>query len=348
MMSAPLLTIAIPTFNRHKSLKLLFESFLLEVSSKYSDQVEIIICDNSGKIEAENNCELFVNTDILYKKNERNIGYSGNIIRCINEAHGYFLWIISDDDHVDLNEFNNIMNVIPSLIDQGTGCIMLPYINSDPLGRKKLSNTSRQWGINGSTTLRKLIECNNQLPFVLFSGVIISMKNLTRQKLESVEKKFGDNDFIQIPLFLDIVTLDARVEFYPSPLQEYKLADSIRFNIENMYSSMMDIISYYLASNTVLYRKYRQRNYRLWVGWFLWDRAGLVVVPGACSFRCKLASNVVGGISFENIILTLLMFTPRGILRAGYISSVVIFGKADSGQFKIYKMWKELVFFNKK
>ena len=69
MTSPPILTIAIRTFNRHERLKLLFDSFLLDVSSIYFGQVEIIVCDNSDKSIAEKNRELLKSADIIYRKN---------------------------------------------------------------------------------------------------------------------------------------------------------------------------------------------------------------------------------------------------------------------------------------
>lgn len=249
---------------------------------------------------------------------------------------------------MSLSEFTNLMKLIPGFIEQEVGCVMLPYVSSDAFGRKHLCNTNSQWGVTDHSTLRKMMENNNQLPFVLFSGAIISKKNYTRKKVEKVEEIFGNNDFIQIPLFMEIITLDAQVVFYPGSLQEYKVADTIRFNLEKMHSSMMDVISYYLISNTTLYRKYLRRNYKLWLGWFLWDRSGLVVVPGARSFRYQLASNIMSCISFKNIILTILMYAPRVILRIGYASYVVVTVAVTDRQLNIYKMWKEFVFYTNK
>jgi hypothetical protein len=348
MTSPPILTIAIPTFNRHEKLKFLFDSFLLEVSSLYFGQVEIIVCDNSDKSIAEKNRELLESADIVYKKNTENIGYSGNIIKCINEARGFFLWVISDDDHVWLSEFTNLMQLIPSFIEQEVGCVMLPYATTDVFGRKHLRNSNSQWGVVDHSTLRKMMENNNQLPFVLFSGAIISKKNYTREKVEKVEEIFGDNDFIQIPLFMDTITLDAQVVFHPGALQEYKVADTIRFNLEKMHSSMMDVITYYLISDTTLYRKYLRRNYKMWLGWFLWDRSGLVGVPGARSFRYQLASNIMSCISFKNIILTILMYAPSVILRIGYASYAVVTIAIRERQLNFYKMWKGFAFYTKK
>jgi len=134
MMNKPILTIAIPTYNRPESLAKLFDLFLKRVCSHFPDDVEILVCDNSDHEASKVNEVLFVKSRIKHMINESNLGFSGNVIKCIKEANGTYLWIISDDDYVDYNAFKQFMKKLSELYDDHVDCIMLPFINHDPFG----------------------------------------------------------------------------------------------------------------------------------------------------------------------------------------------------------------------
>jgi len=347
-MNDPILTISVPTYNRPENLAVLYESFLRKVLSNYPNQVEILVCDNSDMVMAEKNHSLLENSGIVYIKNQTNIGFSGNVIKCVKEAHGKYLWIISDDDYIDYEAFEKFMEKMPDFIAEEVGCIMLPFLNSDAFGRKYLWNNESQWGVKGPCSLNDLIESYDQFPFVLFSSAVISREKCSESELEEVQERFTGNDFIQIPLFLNVVRLDTKLDFYESPLQQYKAADSIRFNIKQMYSSMMDIIDHYLGPNDSRYRRYCRRNYRLWLGWSLWDRTGLISVLGASSFRMELASNLFRCISFNNFILTMFLVVPKSILRWGYILYISISTAISNRQFSLSTVRNNIAMLNSK
>jgi len=338
MNASPLLTITVPTYNRHENLQFLFHSFLREASTQYSGEVEIIVCDNSDISDAEKNRKLFLNTNIKYIKNDKNIGYCGNVIKCVDEANGCYLWVVSDDDDINPSEFANLVKFLSGLTDIEVGCVILPYVSPDVIGRKRLLNTPSQWGVGPQTTLRKMIDCNDQLPFVLFSGAIISRKHYTNEKITWIKRQFDNNDFIQIPLFIEIITMDAKVVFFSGHIQEYKVSDVVRFDLERMSSSMAEIIKHYLSSNPTLYRRYMVRNCRMWLGWFLWDRSGLIEVNGASAYRSRLLMKTKNCGSIKNIILALLMFSPKIVLRYGYIIYVLICDAIANRRFSLIEM----------
>jgi hypothetical protein len=58
------------------------------------------------------------------------------------------------------------------------------------------------------------------------------------------------------------------------------------------------------------------------LGWLLWHNTQLVNVPGADTFKVKLVTNVLKYFSLKNssnLLLVLLIFIPRKIIRFGYI-----------------------------
>lgn len=98
--SKPLLTIAIPTYNRARYLKELLSLLFDQLMDQ--PRVELIISDNASPDETPALLEEFRQRGLqfLYIRNEINIGADGNILQCFEEAHGKYVWIVGDDDVV--------------------------------------------------------------------------------------------------------------------------------------------------------------------------------------------------------------------------------------------------------
>jgi glycosyltransferase involved in cell wall biosynthesis len=94
----PLLTIAIPTYNRANylrgSLTTLFDQLIDEPN------VELIISDNASTDETPAVIEEFQKRGLAlrYLRNEVNIGLDGNFLQCYEQSAGKYLWLLGDDD----------------------------------------------------------------------------------------------------------------------------------------------------------------------------------------------------------------------------------------------------------
>ncbi len=97
-MGAPFLTIAIPTFNRSNYLDQCL--FTLRGQGKIMSDVEVIVCDNASTDNIKEIVELHNKSThrIRYIRNDENIGFDRNYIRCLKEARGERLWVLGDDD----------------------------------------------------------------------------------------------------------------------------------------------------------------------------------------------------------------------------------------------------------
>jgi glycosyltransferase involved in cell wall biosynthesis len=324
--TSPIITVAIPTYNRPKQLVSLFNTFLSKVIIDFdSNEVDVFISDNSDENISHMNGELCLNSSIRYYKNKENIGYSGNVINCIREARGKFIWIVSDDDYINYDNFKIFIEWLYDNQKLNFKCIMLPFINTDFFGKHHLSNTSIEWGVSKDNLINvsTLIENTGNLPFILFSSGIIRLENIDLSILDRIEKKFTDNDFVQIILFIELIGLRGTVVFYNHWLQKYKPSYQIRFNINSMNDSYFEIIDLFCnKQDNFDKKKMINRNNRRWLGWILWHNTQLVNVPGADTFKVKLVTNVLKHFSLNNssnVLLLLLVFIPRIIMRFGYI-----------------------------
>ncbi len=106
----PLLTIAIPTYNRSRFLRQLLDSLRRDLEGE--SRVELIVSDNASPDETPSLVAEFQGLGMRIRsiRNEVNIGPDGNFLQCFNLARGKYFWIIGDDDVV-------APGAIPALLD---------------------------------------------------------------------------------------------------------------------------------------------------------------------------------------------------------------------------------------
>lgn len=94
----PLLTIAIPTYNRAGCLKELLSALTDQLRDE--PRVELIISDNASPDETPSVVQDFVDRGlrVRYIRNAQNIGPDANFLQCFEQARGKYVWLFSDDD----------------------------------------------------------------------------------------------------------------------------------------------------------------------------------------------------------------------------------------------------------
>lgn len=94
----PLLTIAIPTYNRSRFLGRQIESVVGATSC--INGVEVLICDNASTDTTQKVVEKASreHKNISYFRQDTNVGLDGNVYSCYEHARGSFVWFLSDDD----------------------------------------------------------------------------------------------------------------------------------------------------------------------------------------------------------------------------------------------------------
>lgn len=105
----PILTIAIPTFNRAGKLEKCIELIMKEVLGR---PIEILVSDNASSDETEALMSEIVKKypQIMYYRNVENIGPDRNFLNCYEKARGEYVWLIGDDDML-------LPDVIDSILD---------------------------------------------------------------------------------------------------------------------------------------------------------------------------------------------------------------------------------------
>lgn len=93
----PLITIAIPTFNRAELLKVCVVTALAQT---YQD-FELLVSDNASTDETGKVLGEFADRRLRVIRQKENVGLLGNWNACLNEARGKYVVLLSDDDRID-------------------------------------------------------------------------------------------------------------------------------------------------------------------------------------------------------------------------------------------------------
>ena len=122
----PLITLAIPTFNRAAFLTELLASLLPQFATLPSGTVELLVSDNCSTDETESVVRQFVSRRLhcRYLRNKANLGADANFLQCLDEATGQYVWVFGDDDLLVPDALPNLI----SLLEQAE--VDLVYLSS--------------------------------------------------------------------------------------------------------------------------------------------------------------------------------------------------------------------------
>lgn len=102
----PLLSIAIPAYNRPYPLLHALKGFIDQVKDRYEDEVEIIISDDCSPNDSLRPArELAAQHKFIhYRRYESNIGLEKNLLACTGRCRGDYIWIFGDDDFLETSD----------------------------------------------------------------------------------------------------------------------------------------------------------------------------------------------------------------------------------------------------
>ncbi len=311
-MIKPILTIAVPTYDRPDKLGYLAKEILLHASSMGG--VDVVICDNSSDQQALENENLFKDSMVRYSKNDENLGFHGNLLQCIAQAKGEWLWIISDDDEVDVHAFETFVHYLMNLrVTEKSKGIMLPFLVNN-----KLVNTDEAWA--NADSLYAMVSQANNVPFILFSGVVVRLGEMVdMQALKQTFKQYSPNDYMQVMLFCEMIGKGSIEYWRGKPLQIYQPAYEGRFPLRELILSM-DVVLGYLKSSVGVdadtYNKLQRKQLHGWIIWYVKHQVGEVKIQSASAAKGLLLKRAMRGASFKaKLLLILVVFLPRVLMQ---------------------------------
>ena len=115
----PLLSIAIPAYDRPRELETALLKFIAQAVLQYGDIIEIIVTDDATPNDALRGVRerTSIYPFVHFDRNAPNIGLEQNLIHCTKRCSGEYLWIFGDDDFL---EATDALDVIMSYLKEGT------------------------------------------------------------------------------------------------------------------------------------------------------------------------------------------------------------------------------------
>jgi abequosyltransferase len=107
-----LLSICIPTYNRAEYIGEAIESVLNQITDDIKDIVEICVSDNASTDNTEKIVQEYLKNspiDIVYFKNDINLGADKNFLKVIDIANGEYCWLLGSDDKLSQTGIKTIL-----------------------------------------------------------------------------------------------------------------------------------------------------------------------------------------------------------------------------------------------
>ncbi len=126
-MPDPILTIAIPTYNRPGPLR---ETLTALLRQDGIDRCKIVVIDNCSDVRMEDEMgELGQAARVCFMRNRANVGLGGNVLRCMEMAETPWLWILADDDELVPDAVQGILSLLQPEPDFDVCFLGLPDAN---------------------------------------------------------------------------------------------------------------------------------------------------------------------------------------------------------------------------
>lgn len=183
---SPLLTIAVPTYNRGRTLKGNLEILIAQHKGlPCPEDVELLVCDNASPDETDSYIRAFVDqgAPIRAIRNETNIGPDLNFVKAMRLARGSYVWLLGDDDYLKPGALNTVYAALKDKPVYG-----LVHLQHE---RK-----------NG----QRLVECTDSRKFLqaLSLNITFISTHIFRKELANLDalENYKGSFLIQVPAFM--------------------------------------------------------------------------------------------------------------------------------------------------
>ncbi|HBA59509.1 MAG TPA: hypothetical protein DCZ92_01540 [Elusimicrobia bacterium] len=115
-----LLSICIPTYNRHEYLKRTLSAVTSQAAALPDPgQVEIVVSDNASVDATPEVVKSFAGPNFTASRNPANIGGSKNLNKVLELARGRHCWLMGDDDEIYPGAVKKVLEAVSSHPDAG-------------------------------------------------------------------------------------------------------------------------------------------------------------------------------------------------------------------------------------
>jgi len=229
----PILTIAIPTYNRSKYLSQLLHSLAEQIRN--DDRVALLISDNASTddtaavVEEQVRCGV----DLEYVRNAENIGPDANFLQCYELARTKYVWIIGDDDLLRPGAVPRILDLLLrdeyDLVYVCQSGFSIDCPDLQPLTAKK----EPLYFTNAEEFLRRV-----HISTTMISANIINKDRVNAVDHEPFSKLVGSN-LIQLGWTLTALRGHSRSLFVREKLLLYRTANTGGYGVSTVFGATL-------------------------------------------------------------------------------------------------------------
>lgn len=267
-MKKPLLTIAIPTYNRAKSLDLLLQSIGGQLIGLDDHDLEVLIfdncsTDNTGEVAKSFSAKYSI---IRYARNSENIGPDNNFVKAFNSAQGQYLWMLGDDE---LLFDGAIVWALKFCKEKEFGCV---YLSSIPVVFDQIHHFLGQ-PIDALVKFKKFNSyqfaqaINYRITFL--SGSIVNLKSLieSNPQINKDIEKYSKSNLVHLAWIFGSILSMPHSYYLATPIFAATIANSGGYSpVKVFIENLSEIFGHYFSLTNIQAKKFI-RQITL-IGWF--------------------------------------------------------------------------------
>ena len=204
----PLLTIAIPTYNRASILDEALKKLLPQIL-KHKDEIEFIISDNASTDRTQEVIikykEEFSDLNFITFLQSENTGYFGNFKKCKELSSGKYFWLLSDNEHILMGVIDYLMTAIYS----NNNDVGVYYFENKSILKQNLKTESKSNFNILQTNFENLVEKGYAYTLTGISSVVFLN---TKEFDSNVIEKYNGNPFLGFFFLCNALRVNTKID----------------------------------------------------------------------------------------------------------------------------------------
>lgn len=188
MIPQPLLTVAIPSYNRAPKLDAQIQWAVTAINGRWN-LCQLLVSDNASTDDTPQvtaKWQRDLGDKIAVVRQPQNLGLIKNTLQCMTQARGQFVWAVGDDDTIFPDTFDAVLSVLQQHPE--TGLIHLNLRTTDSYGGAVLEErvypqSEDEYCQPGHALFQRCLQVNDGY-MALITAIIVDQK-MVRQALDA-------------------------------------------------------------------------------------------------------------------------------------------------------------------
>lgn len=231
----PLLSIAIPTYNRVDCLRVVVERLLQELARipQRESIVELIVVDNASTDGTRDYLDAVKARapGVTVVHNPENLGMDGNFVKCFQQASGKWFWLCSDDD---LPMLGAVSKLLETLRECDCSMVYLPTVFQSGSLEGNEGRVDAAQGLQVESPVQFAARVNGLFTFI--SCIVVNREDYVR---EVPHPRFDDlrgTYFAHLEWEFELLSRGLRFGYFQGPMLVARADNSGGFDFAQVFT----------------------------------------------------------------------------------------------------------------